>query len=305
MSSEKDGDDIAPVIPLFGRTTRPARGDADGAPAARTFPVRRIPAAESGDGASLGTPSDDAGAAEGGSPGAHREAAERGADEAGAPGGAPGEAEGEEWHTTWRALGREGGLRPAPRLETVQRDGVRFVELPDAAATGVPEASGDEVVEKAEQRLLRSLGSRGLSVSEARTKLRRLDVPVDAIDEVVDRLERSGALDDDALAEQIVYQASTHRNEGRKAIAQSLQKRGIARDTIDRVVAELPDDDYERALDFARTKARQLARYDDDTALRRLVGQLSRRGYGGLAMSVARRALDEQGAPAPHRVRFE
>lgn len=284
-----DGDRIAPVIPLFGGadagtpTTSADAGAAASGPQ-RRFPVRRVPS--------------DRGGAAGENPRAG-DATER-------------ETSGtDEWHTTWRGLGSEPGVRPAPRLQTVERDGVRFVELPaDDASTGaaVHPAGGsqgeDEQVERAEARLLRSLGSRGLSVSEARGKLLRLDVPTEVADIVIERLEASGALDDAALAEQVVFQAATHRNEGRKAIAQSLTKRGIPRDVVDAVVAELPDDDYERALEFARGRARQLARYDDDTALRRLVGQLSRRGYGGLAMSVARRALDEQSGPS-HRVRFE
>jgi regulatory protein len=65
----------------------------------------------------------------------------------------------------------------------------------------------------------------------------------------------------------------------------------------DAALAELPDDDADRALDFARTKARSMSSLDRDTALRRLVGQLSRRGYGGsVAMTAARQALDENGS---------
>ena len=285
-----DGDRIAPVIPLFGggADTAGAKTSADAGAAAndpkRRFPVRRIPSG-GGDAAAATAAASETSESETSST--------------------------DDWHTTWRGLGSEPGIRPAPRLQTVERDGVRFVELPaddaSAASAGTPAdgaQSDDEQVERAETRLLRSLGSRGLSVSEARGKLRRLEVPSEIADTVIERLEASGALDDAALAEQIVFQALTHRNEGRKAIAQSLAKRGIPRDVVDAVVAELPDDDYERALEFARGRARQLARYDDDTALRRLVGQLSRRGYGGLAMSVARRALDEQSAPS-HGVRFE
>jgi regulatory protein len=44
-------------------------------------------------------------------------------------------------------------------------------------------------------------------------------------------------------------------------------------------------------------KARSMSSLDRDTALRRLVGQLSRRGYGGsVAMTAARQALDENGS---------
>ena len=71
----------------------------------------------------------------------------------------------------------------------------------------------------------------------------------------------------------------------------------------------LEDDDEERALEFARTKAQSLLRVDDETALRRLTGQLARRGYGGgVAMNAARTAMREArrgSGGRSHGVRFE
>lgn len=292
MSENDDRDGLAPVIPLFGGPAPRVAAPHDEATAPtgeRRFSVRRLPRSDGDD-----APAD--------------------ADGAGAPasddGGAPSDTAAgaaEDWHTTWRGLDPgSSGPRAAPVVDTVERGGVRFLKMPQPSGAASPdEPPLDETAERAESRLLRSLGSRGLSVSEARGKLRQQGLSAEAIDDVIHRLERSGVLDDAKLAEQVVFQATTHRNEGRKAIAQSLAKRGIGRDTIDSVVSELPDDDYERALEFARGRARQLSRLDDEVALRRLVGQLSRRGYGGLAMSVARRALDEQSRPARGGVRFE
>jgi regulatory protein len=77
-------------------------------------------------------------------------------------------------------------------------------------------------------------------------------------------------------------------------LSRALSQRGIPRDVVNAALDELPDDDAERALDFARTKARSLSRLDQETALRRLVGQLSRRGYNGsVAMTAAKTALAE------------
>nr|WP_245325137.1 regulatory protein RecX [Microbacterium amylolyticum] len=152
---------------------------------------------------------------------------------------------------------------------------------------------------------MRALASRGLSEREARERLRRDGLSNDAVEDVIDRLVRVGAIDDAVLAEQLVYAGVTRKHEGRRAIGQALNKRGIARDVIDAALAELPDDDFERALEYARTKARSLSRYDRDTGLRRLVGQLARRGYGGsMAMTVANQALDEaQGGSSGVRFR--
>ncbi|WP_235038027.1 regulatory protein RecX [Microbacterium sp. 18062] len=119
----------------------------------------------------------------------------------------------------------------------------------------------------------------------------------DQSDAILDRMRRLGYLDDRTLAEQIVHAGVDRRGQGRQVIAQTLAKRGVPRDIAAAALAEMPDDDLERALEFARRKAASIGGRDDQAALRRLVGQLSRRGYpSSVAMSAARRALDEIGA---------
>ena len=77
------------------------------------------------------------------------------------------------------------------------------------------------------------------------------------------------------------------------------------RDVVDAALEALPDDDADRALEYARQKARTMRDLDRDVALRRLSGQLARRGYGAQALDAARRALDELSRPARSGVRFE
>lgn len=220
----------------------------------------------------------------------------------------------EEWHTTWQGA-------PARRSATAavagEGDGgsdeaeTDIDALPGGSAPGDGEedeaaAEVDEIARRAEQRLVRALGSRGLSEREARDRLRRDGVASEIAEDIIDRLLRVGAIDDDILAEQLVYQATNRKGQGRKAVAQSLVKRGLSRDAIDRAIESLPDDDEERALEFARSKSGPLSRLDHDTALRRLVGQLSRRGFGGsMAMRVANQALDEARGGGIRRVRFQ
>lgn len=211
-----------------------------------------------------------------------------------------------DWHTTWRDLGsRPGENRPAPAkpLEVRQSGGVRLVELAESEDDDEPDLEKRRA--DAEEHLVKALRRRSLSVSEARRKLRESELDAESIDEIVERLIRLGALDDAALADQLVYTGVERKNQGRRAIAQALSARGIDRAVIDQALEVLPDDDFERALDYARGKASSLLRYDDDTALRRLSGQLARRGYGGgLAMSAARAALDEARRPRSG-VRFD
>ncbi|WP_438353295.1 regulatory protein RecX [Microbacterium sp. CJ88] len=164
---------------------------------------------------------------------------------------------------------------------------------------GQEEAERDpaRVREQAEASLLRKLRSRSLSVVEARRVLADGHVDRADVDDVIDGFLHLGYLDDVALAEQLVHSGADRKGQGRQAIAQVLAKRGIPREVADAAIAELPDDDADRALEFAQTKARSLDRLDDEVAYRRLVGALSRRGYGGsVASTAARSALAERRA---------
>jgi len=146
----------------------------------------------------------------------------------------------------------------------------------------------------AENGLLKKLRARQLSVSEAETYLRQQDLDASAAATIIDAFLERGYLDDARLAEQLVHAGVDRKGQGRQALALSMAKRGVPRDVADAALAELPDDDAERALEFARTKAPSMRSLDRDVALRRLVGQLARRGYGGsVAMTAARTALEE------------
>ena len=113
----------------------------------------------------------------------------------------------------------------------------------------------------------RSLARRGLSISEAKARLRADGLTDDESATVIDDFVERGWLDDAVLAEQLVHAATTARTWARGRSRQLLMKRRhrVARSSTRRMT-ELPDDDAERALEFARTKARSLARLDDDTA---------------------------------------
>ena len=178
----------------------------------------------------------------------------------------------------------DGALVPAPFHEEAADDTEDEPAAPDREAVAESAAAG----------LTRSLGRRGLSVAEARARLRADGLTDAEAEDVVAGFEQRGWLDDSALAEQLVYAATTRKDMGTRAVRQLLVKRLVSREVIDAVVSELPDDDAERALDFARTKARALTRYDDATATRRLMGMLARRGFGGSpAGQAARTALAE------------
>lgn len=209
-----------------------------------------------------------------------------------------------------------GGARGAvPSTDSVRAASPRTVRVdepsddfgPEEAAPAAPDA--DEMRRRAEEALVRKLRAKQLSVSEARSVLRENDLDRDAIEDVIDEFQRRSYLDDHTLASLLVTSGSERKGKGRIALARSLAQRGIPREIIDDALEELPDDDAERALEFARSKASGMNRLDYDTALRRLHGQLARRGYGGsVAMDAARTALREAGVgragARPSGVRF-
>lgn len=208
------------------------------------------------------------------------------------PSGAEGDAE--RWHATWIAE-REASDRAAARAAH-----------PATGSVSVDAAAGaEDAAEIAERMLLRKLRTRSLSVREARGVLREHDLDESGVEGIIDRFLSLRYLDDVALAEQLIDKATSRKAQGRQAVAQTLSQRGIPRDVVDEALALLPDDEAERALEFARSKARGFDGVDRDTALRRLAGQLARRGYGSLALSAARQALDELSAPPRRGVRFE
>lgn len=162
----------------------------------------------------------------------------------------------------------------------------------DDAAGEIERQSNDR--NQAERNLTKKLSARSLSVREARAVVAEHDLGPEAIDDVIAGFVRRGYLDDAALAEQLVRAGTDRKGQGRQVLARTLAKRGIPRDVADAALASLPDDDAERALALARSRAGALRNVPADAALRRLAGQLSRRGYSGsVALGAAREALAE------------
>ncbi|MFG6443674.1 regulatory protein RecX [Microbacterium sp. P07] len=185
----------------------------------------------------------------------------------------------------------KGSFDRSSRSASAPRKGREGGEVDESVGTV---AEPGAIRDQAETLLLKKLRTRQLSVAEARAVVIEVGATVEATDDLVEQFLRLGYLDDQALAEQLVHAAVERKGQGRQVISPLLSKRGIPRDVVDNVLTQLPDDDLERALDFARTKARSLGARDHQTALRRLLGQLARRGYpSSVSMTAARQALDE------------
>lgn len=178
---------------------------------------------------------------------------------------------------------------------------------PDADDADAPR-SLDEQAADAERISMRTLGRRGVSVSELRTALGKHDLDESVVEHEVERLLRVGLLDDTALAADLVDRLRSRKGLGRQGLVAELRRRGVDPIAIDTALAESEADDADeesaRALDLAVKRAGQLRGLDRETAERRLSGFLMRKGYGSSAVrNAVRRALD--GAGPRGSVRFE
>jgi regulatory protein len=152
----------------------------------------------------------------------------------------------------------------------------------------------------AHERALRLLSVRSRSRRELQQRLRQAGFEDEEVAGTLARLEAVGLIDDERFARELARHQVTVRRAGRRAVADALFAKGIARPTIEAVVAELGSEhDEERAVELARERARRLRSVGPEAAYRRLCAFLARRGYdGAVAREAARRALAEAGPEA-------
>jgi regulatory protein len=124
--------------------------------------------------------------------------------------------------------------------------------------------------------------------------LARRGVPESAAETVLDRFGEVGLIDDAAFARAWVSSRQAGRGLARRALSAELRAKGVDAEVAAEAV-EAVDDDDERATArvLVERRLRGMSRLDRTTASRRLIGMLTRKGYGGgLAGAVVREALD-------------
>ncbi|HEY5457132.1 MAG TPA: regulatory protein RecX [Acidothermaceae bacterium] len=123
--------------------------------------------------------------------------------------------------------------------------------------------------------------------------MRKRGVPDDAANEVLDRFEEVGLLDDAAFANAWVTSRQSGRGLAPRALSNELRQRGIAEPLIAEAVGGVDSDDVEAAArDLVTRRARATAGMPNAVRMRRLVAILNRKGYSGeLAVRVVREVL--------------
>jgi SOS response regulatory protein OraA/RecX len=100
--------------------------------------------------------------------------------------------------------------------------------------------------------LLRVLARQSYTVAELRRKLKLREVPDEAAEELLARLQELGLVDDATYAEQ--YVASRTASRGRLALSQELRRKGIAEDLVAQRVGTLTSTQQLQAATALLTK---------------------------------------------------
>lgn len=147
-------------------------------------------------------------------------------------------------------------------------------------------------IEQAYERALNFLSYRPRSEAEVRRNLRKKDVPECAIEIVVERLEKSGLLDDEEFARYWVDNRKRFNPRGAYALRHELRQKGVDEIVIDNALVSF--DEEAAAQKAADTGARKLAHQERQDFRRKLQGYLKRRGFSyGLVRTLVKQKLDE------------
>jgi regulatory protein len=184
------------------------------------------------------------------------------------------------------------------RREAARRNAspARFRRAEDGGGADDVTPTGGGRRKDVHDRALGLLAVRARSRRELQQRLTSAGYGTAEIDETLERLAGVGLVDDEAFALAFAEHAVGTRGSGRRAVESALFKKGVPRETIELVLAEVSGevgDEFERALDVARARACRLRGQDRATAFRKLFSFLARRGYGAsVAREAAMRALD-------------
>jgi regulatory protein len=164
----------------------------------------------------------------------------------------------------------------------------------DAAATRPPPASSlaDDIAEGLAF-VRRSTANAPQSVGKLRRKLAERGTPAPAVEAIIERAYSERLVDDRAMATALVEERRA-KGHAPLRLRQDLAKRGFDDQLIAEVLAPVEAEDQEAAaFAVARGKAARLTGVEAETALRRTVAFVARRGYPeGLARKVSRQAVD-------------
>jgi regulatory protein len=188
-----------------------------------------------------------------------------------------------------------GDRRPAPRGRGRRSRGAPSdVPLTRDDAPGATEDDPGDPEQVARAICLRALTGAAKTRKQLADLLAKRGVPEEAAAAVLDRFTEVGLIDDAAFARAWVNSRQSGRGLARRALRAELQAKGVDREVAAAALEEVdPQDEWDGARRLVARRLPAMHRLDRQTAERRLIGMLARKGYGGgLAGYVVREALD-------------
>lgn len=153
----------------------------------------------------------------------------------------------------------------------------------------VAELLRDDAVERAFGAALNFLSFRPRSKREVVDYFRRKNAEPEVAEAVVDRLVRTGMLDDREFARYWVENRQTFRPRGSRALRLEMRQKGLGSDVIDEALDGTIDEEA-AAYEAGLKKVRSLEKLEDREFFRKMVGYLQRRGFPyGIAAAAARK----------------
>ena len=150
-----------------------------------------------------------------------------------------------------------------------------------------------EEVEAARDIALRRLDRSPVPRAALNDLLKRKEVASPIAEEVLDRLESAGLVDDAAYAAALARTRFAEKGAARRAIAEELRRKGLGEEDISAALTQIGADDEEAtALTLARKKLAATRGLEPVVRRRRTLALLGRKGYSQeVAMRAVERAL--------------
>jgi regulatory protein len=149
-----------------------------------------------------------------------------------------------------------------------------------------------DAIEVALQIAINYLSYRPRSEDEIRKNLKKKDIQDHVIEEVIERLQRGGLVDDQRFAELWIENRSEFRPRGNRVLRMELRQKGIPDKIIDSVTSNI-DEDY-LAYQAAMKQARKYRDLEWQEFRKKMYGFLARRGFDyGIISTIIPKAWED------------
>lgn len=199
-----------------------------------------------------------------------------------------------------RPGGSSRSVRPGRELPADSADLTDAHGVDGSDGSDGPPEDPERAYRVAREIALRKLETRDRTRSELADALHARATPQPIVDAVLDRLTEVGLVDDTRFARSWVETRQRTRRLAGRALSAELRSHGVADDLVAAAVDEIdPAVEQRAAYQLARDRVARSRGLPTAVVTRRVVGQLSRRGYdAGLAFRAVRAALAVGGLDA-------